>query len=98
MDFVESAAVDSFVGGIQDWEVQLLVFVHYCENITAALSYALKSNQLEKVQKQVQQQLEKVQEHQVRPMQQQLEKLKERLVKMERRPQTGCYNTSLRRY
>ncbi len=39
-EFVESARVDSVVDGIRDWEVQLLVYIHSCKNITAALAYA----------------------------------------------------------
>ncbi len=41
-EFVESATVDSFVDGFRDWEVQLLVRMHFCQNITTALAYALE--------------------------------------------------------
>ncbi len=41
-EFVENAAVDSFVDGIRDWKVQSLVRMHSCKNITAALVCALK--------------------------------------------------------
>ncbi len=41
-EFVESTAVDSFIDGIWDWEVQSLVRVHSCKNIAAALVYALE--------------------------------------------------------
>ncbi len=34
-EFTKSAAVDSFVDGICDWEVQLIFCVHSCKNITA---------------------------------------------------------------
>ncbi len=40
--FVESAAVVSFGGEIQDWQVQSLARMHSCKNITAALTYALE--------------------------------------------------------
>ncbi len=33
---------DSFVKGIRDWEVQLLVCMHSCKNIITALAYALE--------------------------------------------------------
>ncbi len=39
---VEGAAVDSFVDGIRNWEVQLLVRMHCSKTITAALAYALE--------------------------------------------------------
>ncbi len=41
-EFVESVAVDSIVDGIQDWEMQSLVQMHSCKNITATLAYALE--------------------------------------------------------
>ncbi len=41
-EFVERAAVDSFIDGIWDWEVQSLVRIHSYKNITAALAYVLE--------------------------------------------------------
>ncbi len=41
-EFVENAAVQSFVDGIRDWEVQSLVRMHSCKNISAALANALE--------------------------------------------------------
>ncbi len=41
-EFVESASVDSFVDGNWDWEVQSLVRIHSCQNITVALACALE--------------------------------------------------------
>ncbi len=40
--FVKSATVDSFVDGIQGWEVQSLVRMCSCKNINAALAYAVE--------------------------------------------------------
>ncbi len=37
------AAVERFVDGIRDWEVQSLVCMHSCKNTTAALTYALEA-------------------------------------------------------
>ncbi len=42
LEFVESTAVESFVDGIWDWEVQSLVHMHSSKNITTALAFALE--------------------------------------------------------
>ncbi len=46
-EFVESAAVDSFVDGISDWEVQSLIRMRSCKNTTAALAMHWKLKQKE---------------------------------------------------
>ncbi len=39
---LENVTVDGFVDGIGDWEVQPLVHIQACNNVTTALAYALE--------------------------------------------------------